>query len=868
MSSELKRLFPKKERRIGDLLEFVKTRTGQVPSYTLLLGAGASATSGIRTAAELISVWIKDLYQHSCREAVAAYSEEIARQYLSRHHTDWYLSQQEYASLFKRKFDLPRQRRMFVESEVVGKLPSMGYLYLIRLIEQRFFRTIFTLNFDDLLNEAFHQYSTLRPMICAHDSSVSSITVTSDCPKIVKLHGDYLFDDIKVTIRETEALGNNTRNKFAEFCKNQGQIVVGYSGRDRSIMDVLQDLARQDDYFRLGLYWCTRSGDVPSDELIDLLHRERVYWVEVEGFDELMAQLYQHCVGNEVPINAAATLEKPWELITRFCEDTTLRRSTCSIIRTHLAALRREREHERVVENTRAIVKDEVGEHCNAGSLSDREHIQLMPLKTDLHAGNYETILQKTARLLSESPRDAFREHLLAYRIRAEMSLGRLDDAMHTCDSLIEQNPGEVQHRLRRADMEPDAGKRLAMLSRAIEINPSSFSAFGRRAELRHRQLREDPACDVETTAQYVLADYQEAIELHPCIANRYWSPYFQFLLAPRVALENRRELMDQVLHRLRRMNPCSATYLELRIDHARRVEGADAVRQVLDEIRAAAVRTQPRGGDRPVRLLLLRALLALGFHEELLKEISACNTSEELRKHADYIELQAKVLAHAEGKLGAAIDLLRAHEKGANKASTARHLILYLGYAGFNAEAQTVLREYRQYLDADDLHDLEGHVCSLLGDYTGSLEHTRQRKRQSPFQGSQLVSETHALLKLKRFPEAEEISRPVIDAVNLGDFHEIMINHELARIGQDQRPNSIRLERVLASTDSNLVCLCAHLLNGDMDAAAARLLKAVEFDKCAARAMRNWAIFDIPKHAEWLQATLRDRSDPTAIRT
>jgi hypothetical protein len=94
------------------------------------------------------------------------------------------------------------------------------------------------------------------------------------------------------------------------------------------------------------------------------------------------------------------------------------------------------------------------------------------------------------------------------------------------------------------------------------------------------------------------------------------------------------------------------------------------------------------------------------------------------------------------------------------------------------------------------------------------------------------------------------------------------MINHELARIGQGQQPNTIRLERVLTSTESNLVCFCAHLLNGDMDAAAARLFKIVEFDKCAAHAMRHWAIFDIPEHAQWLQATLRNHGDPTAVRT
>jgi hypothetical protein len=59
----------------------------------------------------------------------------------------------------------------------------------------------------------FHQFSDLRPIVCAHDSAISSITITSKRPKIIKLHGDYLFDDIKSTVRETESLEENNKKE-------------------------------------------------------------------------------------------------------------------------------------------------------------------------------------------------------------------------------------------------------------------------------------------------------------------------------------------------------------------------------------------------------------------------------------------------------------------------------------------------------------------------------------------------------------------------------------------------------------------------------------------------------------------------------
>jgi hypothetical protein len=78
--------------------------------------------------------------------------------------------------------------------------PSWGYIYLVDLIKRGYFNAIFTTNFDDLLNEACYLYSKdVRPVVCAHDSSLTAFRRTTKRPKIFKLHGDFLFDSVKNT---------------------------------------------------------------------------------------------------------------------------------------------------------------------------------------------------------------------------------------------------------------------------------------------------------------------------------------------------------------------------------------------------------------------------------------------------------------------------------------------------------------------------------------------------------------------------------------------------------------------------------------------------------------------------------------------
>tara|TARA_R110000751_G_scaffold292826_1_gene400233 strand:- start:877 stop:2676 length:1800 start_codon:yes stop_codon:yes gene_type:complete len=260
------------------LINILKSTERHHPNFTLFLGAGASVTSGVDNANTLIKRW---------REAYIDMHGEDA---LTTQH--WHSKANEYSELFEALYDQPSQRREFIECCIEDASPSWGYIYLVNLLRNKNFNTVFTTNFDDLLNEACYTFSKdLRPLVSAHDSSIGSIRLTSNRPKIIKLHGDFLFDNIKNTVRELESLEDNMRSKFKQYASEFGMIVIGYAGNDRSIMDNLNTLLHTDTNFPHGIYWCIRKGSSVSPDVENLTRFPRFHLIEIEGFDEFFAEI-------------------------------------------------------------------------------------------------------------------------------------------------------------------------------------------------------------------------------------------------------------------------------------------------------------------------------------------------------------------------------------------------------------------------------------------------------------------------------------------------------------------------------------------------------------------------------------------------
>jgi SIR2-like domain len=267
------------------LINILKDTRAHHPNFCLLLGAGASRTSGIKTANEMICNWRTKF--HQMHGSSAPIDDYLSKQ-------KWYNQPTEYSYLFEALFDQPSQRREYIETCCADAHPSWGYIYLVNLLAHNVFNTVFTTNFDDLLNEACYLYSEkVRPIVCAHDSSIKYIRITSKRQKIIKLHGDFLFDNIKNTIRELESLEDNMKEKFKQHAGEYGLIVVGYSGSDRSIMETLTTLMRADGNFPHGIYWCIREGQQVSGLLEDLCRNPKFHLVEIKGFDEFFAETHE-----------------------------------------------------------------------------------------------------------------------------------------------------------------------------------------------------------------------------------------------------------------------------------------------------------------------------------------------------------------------------------------------------------------------------------------------------------------------------------------------------------------------------------------------------------------------------------------------
>lgn len=283
----------KPQKHLSNLIKQLHNQK-QAPKFVLFLGAGSSVTSGIPGAQELVSDW---------RES---YSEIYGKDHESKGHSD------EYSRLFEVLYDKPYQRRECIEKLVIKASPSWGHIYLVNLLKCGVFNTIFTTNFDDLLNEACSQFSPgLRPIVCAHDSSVKYVRITSSRPKIIKLHGDFLFDDIKNTVGELAALEENTKNKFEQFASEFGFIFLGYSGNDRSVMDVLSLLVKSPAAFPCGIYWCKRKQDILGPSVEALIKNAHVTLVEVDGFDEFCAELH-----SELGLQLQDELRDPYRCLT------------------------------------------------------------------------------------------------------------------------------------------------------------------------------------------------------------------------------------------------------------------------------------------------------------------------------------------------------------------------------------------------------------------------------------------------------------------------------------------------------------------------------------------------------------------------
>ena len=275
-----------------------KARKGQGGMYAFFLGAGCSVTSGIPTAAPLVKDdWLpklRELDAEAHRETRTPSNGDFAAWVKQAFPTyDPADPAGIFGEVIDRLFPSNPERQREIERLCDGKFPGFGYAVLATLSSSSLtcFNVILTTNFDDLMADAFYLFTETRPIVIPDEALADFIRPTETRPLIVKLHGDNHLAP-KVSRNDTTTLPVELRGRVQRLIQDRGLILVGYGGRDQSILEMLGDLPPGDPQY--GVYWVGQK-DPSSVPLAPWLEKHRACWVEQGDFDEMMLLMRNAC---------------------------------------------------------------------------------------------------------------------------------------------------------------------------------------------------------------------------------------------------------------------------------------------------------------------------------------------------------------------------------------------------------------------------------------------------------------------------------------------------------------------------------------------------------------------------------------------
>jgi len=282
-------------------------------NYAWFLGAGTSRNSGLRTATDILLDMKRRYYrqeedkdispQDIQNEAVQARIQSFmdARGFPEK----W--AEDEYTAYFEKIFGDDKERQRKYISAILSEdnvTLSVGNRVLAALMSEQLARAVFTTNFDSVVEKAVAEMSG-RSLSAYHlegAHNAKNALDNEEYPFYCKLHGDFRYDTIKNLSDDLEKQNDELSACLLNAGNRFGFIVAGYSGRDKSVMELFHRAVETQNPFPHGLFWTGIKGSDVHPAVLALLESARdkgvdAQYVEVETFDAFMLRLWRNLDG-------------------------------------------------------------------------------------------------------------------------------------------------------------------------------------------------------------------------------------------------------------------------------------------------------------------------------------------------------------------------------------------------------------------------------------------------------------------------------------------------------------------------------------------------------------------------------------------
>ena len=311
-----------------DLAAFLRLFEVRGSRVMWFLGAGASRGAGVKTAIDMIWDFKRKIFLSEKRlppNAITDIGEPEVRAKLQDHFDKSGKfpsrdSEDEYAAYFEATYTSASDRRDYIDQITKGASPSFGHGALAFLMDKNFCRIVWTTNFDRLVEDAcskvFGTTGRLTVGDIADPARFESALTSGRWPVYAKLHGDFQSDRLKNTSSELREQDQCLRRCLINASTTHGLAVIGYSGRDESVLNTLVEALANGRGFPAGLYWFKRYEDSLFPKVVELIRRASSQGIEarivsVESFDELFSDIVRYVPALASDIASLPDISRP-----------------------------------------------------------------------------------------------------------------------------------------------------------------------------------------------------------------------------------------------------------------------------------------------------------------------------------------------------------------------------------------------------------------------------------------------------------------------------------------------------------------------------------------------------------------------------
>lgn len=278
----------------------------------LLLGAGASFSSGVPLAAESVRRMARRVFAEKVKGgSLVPEQVKLSEWQPWLHDQPWFIKGDDRLAenfpLVVQHLLKPREYRARILRDLFQPANGIGggYTHLADLVMKGLVRTILTTNFDTCLPIALNERRPHIPYIAEINRGPDDLREFNifNRAQLVWLHGKAEQYTDRNLAGEVEKLDRKLVDLLVPMLADAPLVVVGYRGAEPSIMDhLLAKNVKRTHNFRNGIYWCARAGE-PLNPNVESLRRsigDNFKLVEITGFDELMEDLTQELAGEDL----------------------------------------------------------------------------------------------------------------------------------------------------------------------------------------------------------------------------------------------------------------------------------------------------------------------------------------------------------------------------------------------------------------------------------------------------------------------------------------------------------------------------------------------------------------------------------------